>query len=497
MIFKRSFQESEKINSNMIFVLGLGLTMIGVLFGCSTTKTVSTVQATPQEAEQIANDAFIFAYPLVLSGITRDVATGSAYTTKNKAPMNQILHKRTFPDDRFTDTVTPNADTLYSTAWLDLSEQPMVLTLPKSNRYYLAPLLSAWTEVIASPGTRTTGNERQEFVIVGPRWNGVIPSNLQQIKSPTNNVWLIGRIQTNGKKDYLNIHNIQDEWELTPLSFYGKSYIPPSNVPVNALADTRTAPVDQVTKMDAKEFFSFFAEEMKQNPPRAADAVAVAKMRTIGITPGESFSFEKLSPGVQRAVEQGYVGGNKRLRTEVPSGATVDNGWMTGNVIGTYDGKYFDRAYVALTGLGANTREDSVYFRAISDSSGQKLNGKNKYVLKLSKNQIPPVRGFWSLSMYNANRFFAKNSIERFAIGDRDRLVYNADGSLDLYIQEQSPGRAKEANWLPAPVEDFNLVMRLYWPKQVVLDGTWRLPAVERTSEPGRLSKSLLKNIEL
>ncbi len=466
--------------------------VLGFTAGCTTTKEAAVVRATPEDAKVIANETFIFGFPVVLTGITRDVETSAAYTTKSKAPINQLLHKRLFPDDKFTAVVTPNADTLYSTAWLDLSEEPIVLTLPSSNRYYLAPLLSAWTEVIASPGTRTTGNDRQEIVIIGPRWKGTVPANLQQVKSPTNNVWLLGRIQTNGKNDYVHIHNLQDEWELTPLSYYGKGYIPPSNVTVNTMVDRQMAPVDQVTQMSAREFYTHLAEEMKLNPPLAADAAMVVKMRSIGINPGGSFNYEKLSPALQRAMEVGYADGNKRLRAEVAPSMSVENGWMTGSVLGAYGDKYFDRAFVALTGAGANLKEDAVYYRAVSDSSGQRFNGRNKYVLRFSKKQLPPVNGFWSLSMYNSKNFFVKNYMNKFAVGDRDHLSFNADGSLDLYVQAQSPGKGKESNWLPAPTdEEFNLVMRLYWPKQTVLNGGWKIPAVDRTSEPGRLSKNV------
>ncbi|MDG0817814.1 DUF1254 domain-containing protein [Bdellovibrio svalbardensis] len=472
-------------------VLTVNAVLFGALIGCSTTKEVTVSRITPQEAQTFAAEAFIYGYPLVLSGVTRDVETAAAYTTKSKAPINQLLHKRTFPDERFMEVVTPNADTLYSTAWLDVSEGPIVLTLPSSNRYYLAPILSAWTEVIASPGTRSSGNDRREFVITGPKWKGPLPTDMQEIKSPTNNLWLIGRIQTNGKKDYLTVHNIQDNWELTPLRFYGKSYLPPSNVEINPNVDTSTPPVDQVAKMDAKAFFSHMAEEMKHNPPVAADVPMVVKLQAMGLTPGEAFVYENLSPAMQQALDDGYAAGVKRLQTSIPSNASVNNGWMSLRTVGIYGDKYLDRAYVAMTGLGANTREDAVYFRAVTDATGDKFNGKNKYVLRFKKGQIPPVNGFWSLSMYNSKRFFVKNPIDRFAIGDRDRLNFNSDGSLDIYVQSQSPGKAKEANWLPAPAEDFNLVMRLYWPKQVVLDGTWKAPAVERTSEPGRLSKNV------
>ncbi|HWU44407.1 MAG TPA: DUF1214 domain-containing protein, partial [Bdellovibrio sp.] len=305
-----------------------------------------------------------------------------------------------------------------------------------------------------------------------------------------NNAWILGRVQTNGKNDYVNVHTIQDGMELTPLSFYGKTYIPPSNVAVNGDVDVTIPPSAQVDKMDARSFYARLAEEMKMNPPTSADAAMVVKMKAIGLSPGESFAYSKLSDEQKRAVDAGFYTGFEKLHSAVPSNAKMENGWINNPTIGTYKTDYDSRAFIALVGLGANIRDDAVYFKARTDAIGARLNGNNKYVLRFAKGQTPPVNGFWSLSLYDEKNFFAKNSLKRYAIGDRDRLTYNSDGSLTLYIQAQSPGKAKESNWLPAPSENFSLVMRTYWPKQAILDGTWKIPSVQRTEmPPSRLSK--------
>ena len=434
------------------------------------------------QAAEIAVEAYVFGYPLVLMDITRQVMTAVPKAGALKAPVNQFIHVREFPDPTFTDVVSPNADTLYSTAWLDLTKEPIILSVPDvGKRYYLMEMLDSWTNVFAAPGTRTTGNGRGDFAIVGPQWKGTLPAGVKEIKSPTNMVWLLGRTQTNSKEDYAAVRAIQDQYKLTPLSAWGEDYKPPDNAPVAAGIDVKTPPVEQVAKMDAATFFARLNTLMKDNPPANADASAVNSFAAIGVAPGTPFDLKSLGPAVTKSVEGSLKTAQAKIVAEAgkPHGKKV-NGWDVMTNLGSYGTNYLFRSVVALVGLGANLPEDAIYPRATEDTDGQPLTGANRYVVHFPKGQLPPVNAFWSLTMYNSKQFFIQNPINRYSIGDRDKLMFNDDGSLTINIQHESPGKEKESNWLPAPKDSFNVFMRLYWPKKEIVDGAWKMPGVER-----------------
>jgi hypothetical protein len=442
------------------------------------------------DARILAQEAYIFGYPLVIMDVTRQVGTAVPKPEGAKAPVNQLAHLRTIPDYTFTDVVTPNADTLYSVAMLDLKTEPVILSVPamESGRYYLMQLMDAWTNVFAAPGTRTTGNGKGDFAIIGPRWAGSLPAGVQELRSPTNHVWMIGRTQTNGKGDYAAVHAIQDQYRLTPLSAWGSQYTAPTDVPVAPGVDMTTPPVEQVGAMDAAAFFGRLNALMADNPPAAADAPALAQFAAIGIAPGKPFDLTNMDAPTAQAIQEGYAAGQARLVAEVTGQhGRIVNGWQVHpGTMGAYGTDYVLRAVISLFGLGANLSADAVYPHANVDADGQSLTGTKRYVLRFAKGQLPPVNAFWSLSMYNAKQFFIQNPIDRYAIGDRDALQTDADGTTPIYIQHESPGSGKESNWLPAPPDSFNIVMRLYWPKQEILDGTWKMPPIElnRSKQP-------------
>jgi hypothetical protein len=437
-----------------------------------------------EEARTISEEAYIFGYPLVLMDITRNVMTAVAKPEESKAPVNQFVHMRKFPDATFTEVVSPNADTLYSCAWLNLTQEPMILSVPAMpNRYYLMPMLDAWTNVFSSPGTRTTGDDKGAFAIVGPGWKGKLPNDVHEIKAPTHMVWIIGRTQTNGKDDYAAVNAIQDQYSLTPLSAWGKSYTPPSDVPVEKNVDTNTPPPEQVARMDALTFFSRLNALMKENPPASADAQATKRFASIGIVPGAPMNLQKLDLEVVEGLNDGVRSAREKIVAEAkqPQGNKI-NGWDVMPNLGRYGVNYPMRALIALVGLGANLTDDAIYPHATVDADQKPLTGKNQYVVEFQKDQLPPVNAFWSITMYNSRQFFVDNPLNRYAIGDRDKLKLNDDGSLTLYVQNQSPGPDKQSNWLPAPKDEFNLFMRLYWPKKEIIDGTWKMPPVKRQS---------------
>lgn len=476
------------------FILGAVLAVAFLAVnGCSSTPKIAK---NPDDIRQMAKEAYIYGYPLVLMDKTKDVSTGVVSPTtigsSTKAPVNQVAHFRTFPDDTFTDVVSPNVDTLYSSMWLDLSEEPQVLSIPDaSNRYYLVPMMDAWTNVFFSPGSRTTGNQAQTYAIVGPSWKGTLPADVKRVDAPTNLVWIVGRTATTGSKDYEAAHAFQDQMTITPLSSWGKDYRAP-RVAVATGIDTRTPPMAQVGNMSAEQFFTRLAELVKKNPPTAADGDELRRFASMGFIPGKSFDPNLLSDDGRRALEVGV----KQARAEIvslamnPVGKEV-HGWIYPRGLGSYGTDYKLRAAVAMRGLGANIDADAIYPTTGVDMNGNLLTGKNKYKIHFTRQDLPPVNGFWSLTAYTSKHTLVKNPIKRFAIGDRSNLIYNKDGSLDIYVQNKSPGKSLQSNWLPVPNKDnFSLAMRLYWPKESALNGTWTMPGVQRVSPAPRVGRT-------
>jgi hypothetical protein len=296
-------------------------------------------------------------------------------------------------------------------------------------------------------------------------------------------VWIIGRTQTNGKEDYAAVNAVQDQYKLTPLSALGKSPAPAGSTPVDPKVDMKTPPVEQVARMDANAFFSRLNALMKENPPAAADASALKRFAPLGIAPGKPFDLTTFDPAVAKSLQDGVRNGLAKIIAEAKAEhGQVLNGWEFMTDVGSYGTDYLWRGVVALVGLGANLPGDAVYPRATKDAGGQPLTGANQYVIRFRKGQLPPVQAFWSITLYNSKQFFVPNPITRYAIGDRDKLKFDDDGSLTIYIQNQSPGKDKESNWLPAPKDSFSLFMRLYWPKKEILEGVWKPPKIERVA---------------
>lgn len=432
-----------------------------------------------QRDYEIGVQAYVYAYPMIMMEITRRVSTNVEAPTGPFAPMNQFAHMRAFPDHTFREVVRPNADTLYSIVWFDVSNEPLVLSVPATERYYMMPMLDMWTDVFAVPGSRTSGTKAANFAIHGPNWQGKLPDGVEPIRSPTSIGWIIGRTQTNGVADYENVHRIQDAYKLTPLGQWGKPYNPPQKSPVNPAWDMKTPPPVQIAKMDAETYFELFATLLKDNPPHEMDWNIVEQLKQIGISRGQNLDFSRLSTDTQKALEKAVADGQKVIAGH-SAGETV-NGWAVARaMMGSYGTSYTQRAYVALIGLGANLPEDAIYPMSAVGVDGKPYHGGNRYVLHFDKDQIPPVNAFWSLAMYDSEGYFVENPIDRYSIGDRDKLSFNGDGSLDIYIQHETPGDGNQSNWLPAPGDDFNLVIRLYWPRAEILSGAWNPPAIKR-----------------
>ena len=431
----------------------------------------------------LATDAYIFGYPLVTMEMTRRVFTNVGKPEATRGPMGQIVKVRSYPNASYRDVTAPNADTLYTTGFFDVGKEPWVLSIPDmKGRYALLPMLDGWTTVFQVPGKRTTGTGAQTYAITGPGWKGSLPAGVKEYKSPTSMVWLLGRIYCTGTpEDYAEVHKLQDEFKLVPLSSYGKPYTPPEHT-VDPSIDMKTAVREQVNRMDAVAYFTLLCKLMKDNPPATADGPQLAKFARIGIVPGQDFDASKLKADFRKRVPE-VAFDRIMLQFKINKDMKDENGWGFTTKTGIYGTDYLMRALVTAIGLGANRPQDAVYPTSLKDADGRKYNGANKYVIRFAKGQLPPARGFWSLTMYDADYFFVNNPLNRYSISPRQDLKSNPDGSTDIYIQNESPGKDRESNWLPAPTGDFVLMMRLYWPSEKtpsIINGTWKIPPVKK-----------------
>jgi hypothetical protein len=435
-----------------------------------------------QEAHDIGVDAYVYLYPLVTMDLTRKQMTN---LTPGKGvfggPMNMVINVETFPPADFKAVVRSNFDTLYSSVFLDLTKEPVIVSAPDTKgRYYLLPMIDMWSDVFACPGSRTTGTQPGNFLITPNGWGGVVPTGLARIESPTPYVWIIGRTKTDGPSDYAAVHAIQAGYKVTPLSRWGKS-TEPVPVKIDPTVDMKTPPKVQVDTLSAERYFAYAAELLKLHPPHVTDQPIIAQMKRIGIEPGKSFDFDKLDSAVKTALVSVPANAQQLMAWKVATLARVANGWsMNTDTMGVYGNYYLKRAIVAQVGLGANLPEDAIYPLNLFDDTGKPLDGANRYTIHFDKGAMPPVNAFWSITLYDAEGFQVGNVQNRFTLSSWMALKCNADESLDLHFQNESPGKDKEANWLPAPKAPFNLTMRLYAPQPDALTGKWNPPAIKK-----------------
>jgi hypothetical protein len=517
-----------KLFSRKTFVIGIVALLAVVAVQVTRTPSLHT-----EGAVRAAVDAYIYGYPLITFDMARKQQTNVEKPDEQHAPMNQMINMRTYlPIDNHC-CAAPNADTLYTLAWLNVYDEPLIISIPEiSNRYYIVPFLDGFSEVIKVISSINDGAKTQTLAITGPGWSGTLPEGVTEVKSSTAIVWLLGRIYSTGTaEDYKAVNDIQDQFEIVPLSAYGKPYTPPSGK-VDPDFDMKTAARALVNSMDIYSYFDYLARLLKTNPPKPEDAEMVEKLVKIGLVPGEDFDPSTLraldnetvesisavaegelgtkpavharphfSQGVGVIAEQDFdiskLGSlDKTLIKLAPKigllkmaiklkRAETTNGWLYFTEgVGNWGTNYVLRGMGNLLGPGWNRAEDAVYPLALKDEDGNAYDGsKYNYVMHFEKGGLPPVDGFWSLTMYDKDLFFVPNTIDRYALSQRDTFVTNADGSIDLYLQTESPGNDREANWLPAPRGEFKLVLRVYGPSKTppsILDGSWTPPAVKR-----------------
>ena len=424
--------------------------------------------------------AYVYGYPLVTMEYTRRVMTNVPKPEGKLAPMGEFAHLRAYPSPSDKEVTAPNADTLYSLAWLDLSTDAYVFGIPDAkDRYFLMPMLDGFTNVFQVPGKRTTGTKEQKYLISGPSWSGEVPAGVTQYKCETNLVWILGRTYCNGTpEDYAAVHEFQDGLSLVPAKSFGKPYTPAPGK-TDPSIDMKTAIREQVHALDATAYFTLLAKLLKNNPPTKADEPMLDVLAKVGIKVGEEFDAAKVDPGVRETL--GYVptAAQGKIMGHFKQAGSLVNGWTFSLKTGEYGTDYLQRAFITAVGLGANRPQDAVYPTAEVDGEGKPLDAANKYVIHFDKDRFPPAKAFWSITMYDPQYFFVPNPLNRYTVSSRFPFQFNADGSLDLLVQHESPGKDKEANWLPAPAGKFILMMRLYWPEESMLDGSWKIPPVQ------------------
>lgn len=449
-----------------------------------------------KEVVDIATDAYIYGYSLITTEVTRVQMSNVAKADALHAPPNQFANVPRYPPGDYRGVSAPNADTLYSVAWVDLRKEPMVFSHPDmGKRFFLFPHYSLWMPVVASPGSRTMGGKAADILISGPGWNGQVPAGMEHVKSPTQHLVILGRTYADGTEaDYKAVNALQAQYKLVPLSAFGKPYTytaPP--VDPNPGFSMTDKPQKIIDEMDLSTYFGMMARLMGTTaPPAPEDAAIVARMAKIGLEPGKAFDIGKLSPSAQAALKDVTRTAQQKIFARRETSGTKQNGWFIPAAAGTYGTDYLQRALIAAFGWPANLPEDAIYPYALTDGNGETLNGANSYTLTFPKDQTPPVNGFWSITMYidDGGWWFNPNPLDRFTISMRNKPKFNDDGSLTLYFQNKSPGKDKENNWLPAPQGKFILMLRTYWPKDTppsILPpgkGTWQPPPVVKAANP-------------
>lgn len=445
---------------------------------------IAILRLTVSPVARIAREAYIYGYPLITFDMVRQQETNTELPTDERAPMGQVIKMRHYPPVESHAAAAPNADTLYTLIWLDVSDEPTVIGVPDmGDRYYMLPLLDGFSEVIEVIGASAAPAGAQYYLVTSQDWQGEVPVGMKQIKSPTSMIWVCGRIYCLGTpEDYTAVHALQDQIDVRPLSDYGKPYTPPRGT-FDPDLDMKTSVRDQVNAMDMETYFTYLAQLLKRNPPHPQDAEQVKRFARIGLVPGQDFDPGQLSARDRRVINAESKLALVEMGLHLKQQPTT-NGWLYFTEgVGNFGTDYLTRGMACLLGPGWNRPHDAIYPLSLEDADGDKYDGaKHRYVMHFEKGQLPPVDGFWSLTMYNKDLFFVPNSIHRYALSQRDKLIENSDGSIDLYLQAESPGQDKEANWLPAPKGEFKLVLRLYGPGKgspSILDGSWTPPPVK------------------
>jgi hypothetical protein len=474
------------------------ITLVALVFGLALTTVhaaditpadSSAVALTKEETKAIAEEGFIYGLPIVMNyGVMYEYAVDKN-SSQFKAPFNQLnsMHRVATPED--TAVVTPNSDTPYSVGFMDLRAEPIVISVPaiEKSRYYSVQLCDGNTFNYGYIGTRATGSEAGHYMVVRPNWKGATPPGIKKVfNSTTEFSMVIFRTQLFNPADMPNVIKIQEGYKMQPLSAFLNKPAPSATPAIN---------FPKIDKELAKTgFFDYLAFCLQFAPPGPEEKEIRAKLASVGIGAGKTFDFKSLPPEQRVAMVEGMKAGDEKVRNAVKHIGTEINGWHIASITGDrafFSGDWLKRAEAAQAGIYGNDAVEAMYPLTTALPNGEPLDGsKHNYTLTFPAGQLPPVNAFWSVTMYDGkSQLLIKNPIDRYLINSPmlPNMKKNADGSLTLYIQKDSPGKDKESNWLPAPNDTIYLVMRLYWPKTEAPsilppgEGTWKPPGIVKT----------------
>lgn len=466
-----------------------------LLFGCShkdekkeTAKVKQPISELPVLAE-----AYEYGMPLVLMDLMKENATNVSKPDKvqGRAPKNQFSHLSPVTSNNFKTFPRPDTNAYYSLAWLDLSDGPVVLETPDTDgRYYIMPLMDAWGNVYASIGKRTTGTFPNRYLIVGPHWNGSVPSGIQAIKSPTEITWIRGSMLTDSTKNKKSTAKVQQGFKLYPFRVSDQKYVAPKGA-VDPMIQAAPA-ANKLFTLTTADYFNRLNRLMMTNPPAKEDQEILNKISKYGIGPGLAFNPESLSEADQAELSRlPALMKNKFDNFQVSEAqgmqGTGEN-WIKFRGPGEFQTDYAARAFAAYQGVALDNPEDIVGAVTTRDDTGAKLTGDKRYILHFNKDQLPKTNERWTLTIYDSQGQIVKNKLSRFSLGSKNKMTYNSDGSLDIFIESSSPGKLRESNWLPSPKGEFQVMARLYSPKKEALSPEWTLPSIMEAGKTQSIS---------
>lgn len=462
------------------FALFLALCLLIASFsGCNQKSTTTTADT---DVWQTVSDAYVYCLPLVLVNETMVAMTNTIDASSTRAPINQLIHAKGLATAASKDIVTPNVDTVYSQAFLDLSETAMVYVKPKTERFCSVEVMDAYTNAVSILGSGGDTQDQQTYLFTGPNYKGTVPDNMKQVSLPTNLAWLLIRVVCNGDADLNNVYAIQNQMQLIPLDNYlsGESYNPPTGT-YNSENDF--VPISDVNAMTPQEFFDLANQLMVNNPPTAADAPLMKTLSSINVGPGCTFDATVLGDNASDQWKNMVTNLTSVLATDSAKFSVSLGSWSYfGEPIAEFGTAYEFRALIAINGIAVNPATVAIYPKAYKDSNGETLNGNNAYTIHFDKEALPPTaeNGFWSITAYNSDNFLIDNELNRYCINDRSGFTLNEDGSLDILVQTNAPDPSQQSNWLPVSADDFHLYLRIYLPQESVLNGQWSAPVINK-----------------
>lgn len=470
----------KRLSATLFPVLALGALSPSAGATLSNGAATEDRQSIISEAE--AQQIYDYAYPLVIMKISQDLMLTVPF--RERSVPNHFIHFKqlAMPENRAV--VLGNRNTLYSVGWVDLSKGPVVFEIPDmGERYYVMPLLDAWTNTFKSFGSRTTGQQVQKYFIVNSEWSGQVPAGFVKVDSPTNMVWITGRIQADNPEDAVSAGKLQDQYKLMTFAQYLGASDPFADYAPEFMAMHVRKPVPYSLQMTAEHFYDSFFSMWAANASPKADMAMIQILNKAGIRSSGISKFVDLAPDVQEIMRAGLKFKQAKYAKDFYGGTSQSEPWIFNRErMGVWGTDFERRTYWAMWGLGANLVEDAVYGVSQLDEKLKPLQGHNVYKIHFEPNNLPPTSAFWSVTNYDEEGYLEANEQNRYSLGSNNELKYNADGSLDFYLSNSKPEIA-DVNWVPAPKGNFKTLLRIYWPDEKILKGQWSLPPLIRLKD--------------